>query len=143
MNSTTVSLDTNLIVSVLNQEKGLCDLAIEAIEDSRKSGRLVVSGPVYAELMAGPFREESHLDMFLADTGIGIDWTMSEAIWREAGRAYFGYVQRRKASGAEAPRRILADFLIGAHAMVRGYRLLTTDGRHYKVAFPKLVTIRI
>jgi len=143
MSMTTVSLDTNLIVSVLNQEKGLCDRAIEAIERSRKSGRLVVSGPVYAELMAGPFREESHLDMFFADTGIGIDWIMGEDIWREAGRAYLGYVQRRKECGAEPPRRILADFLIGAHAMVRGYCLLTTDDRHYKAAFPMLVTIHI
>jgi hypothetical protein len=143
MSTTTVSLDTNVLVSLLNQEKGISDRALAAIDKCRKSSRLVVSGPVYAELMAGPFREESHLDMFFMDTGVGIDWIMGEDIWREAGRAYLGYVQRRKECGAEPPRRILADYLIGAHALVRGYCLLTTDGRHYKAAFPTLHIIPV
>ena len=33
---------------------------------------------------------------------------------------------------------MLADFLIGAHAQVRAYRLLTMDERIYKAAFPTL-----
>jgi len=35
-------------------------------------------------------------------------------------------------------RRILADFLIGAHAQTENYRLLTLDERLYKAAFPTL-----
>jgi predicted nucleic acid-binding protein len=35
-------------------------------------------------------------------------------------------------------RRILADFLIGAHAHTSSYRLLTLDERLYKEAFPTL-----
>jgi predicted nucleic acid-binding protein len=35
-------------------------------------------------------------------------------------------------------RRILPDFLIGAHAVVRGYRLLPLDERLYRSAFPAL-----
>jgi predicted nucleic acid-binding protein len=33
----------------------------------------------------------------------------------------------------------MADFMIGAHAETRGYRLLTLDERVYRAAFPKLV----
>jgi hypothetical protein len=35
-------------------------------------------------------------------------------------------------------RRILADFLIGAHATARDYRLLTMDVHIYRAAFPTL-----
>lgn len=42
-----------------------------------------------------------------------------------------------------APRRILADFLIGAHALHSGYRLLTLDDRFYRTAFPRLSLLTI
>jgi predicted nucleic acid-binding protein len=103
----------------------------------------MVSGPVYSELMAGPLRDEASLDLFFADTGIKIDWTMDEEIWRVAGRAYDGHTLRRKKSGSGPPRRILADFLIGAHALVRDYSLLTIDYEHYEIAFPALRIIPV
>jgi predicted nucleic acid-binding protein len=68
---------------------------------------------------------------------------VDEETWRVAGRAYLGYTERRKSSGGESPRRILADFLIGAHALVRGYSLLTIDYRHYAAAFPTLTIIPV
>jgi predicted nucleic acid-binding protein len=46
-------------------------------------------------------------------------------------------VRRRKQKDAEA-RRILADFLIGAHALVNGYKLLTLDAGVYQASFPRL-----
>jgi predicted nucleic acid-binding protein len=45
--------------------------------------------------------------------------------------------------GERGPRRILADFLIGAHAQKRGYRLLTLDEGFYPTAFPRLVLARV
>ena len=49
-----------------------------------------------------------------------------------------GYAERRRKRRDAGSRRILADFLVGAHAQIRGYRLLTLDERLYKVAFPTL-----
>jgi predicted nucleic acid-binding protein len=73
---------------------------------------------------------------FLEETGVAIDWDLGEPVWRSAGRAFQSYARRKQRdSGA---RRILADFLIGAHAQTRGYRLLTLDERLYKAAFPTL-----
>jgi predicted nucleic acid-binding protein len=63
---------------------------------------------------------------------------LKERIYREAGNAYQKYAERRRKQGTNGPRRILADFLIGAHALVSGYRLLTLDGRMYRASFPKL-----
>jgi predicted nucleic acid-binding protein len=103
----------------------------------------MVSAPVYAELLAGPLRTEAALDQFFAETEIEVDWMLEENVWREAGKAYREYVQRRKKSSGGASRRILADFLIGAHALVGGHSLLTIDKSHYATAFPKLKVISI
>jgi hypothetical protein len=139
----TTSIDSNAIAALWNNEDPLNAVAIKMLGQAGMRGKLVVSAPVYSELMAGPLRDEASLDMFFADTGIEIDWVLEEEIWREAGRAYSGYTRRRKSSGGDGPRRILADFLIGAHALVRGYSLLTVDYRHFAVAFPTLTIIRV
>jgi predicted nucleic acid-binding protein len=136
MSSTTVSLDSNLIVSVLNQELEFCDRAQAALNKFRKSGRLVVSGPVYAELLGLPSRTQMILDEFFTVGGIAVDWRFDETIWRAAGIGYQSYVRRRLGQTGKLPRRILTDFLIGAQAVIRGYTLLTLDGRLYRASFP-------
>lgn len=40
-------------------------------------------------------------------------------------------------------RRILADFLIGAHALVKGYTLLTLDEGMYRAAYPRLGIVTV
>jgi hypothetical protein len=99
---------------------------------------MVIAGPVYAELLAGPSRTEEFLDRFLAETGIAIDWAMEETIWRLAGVRFQQYARRRRS----APRRILADFLIGAHAVRNASALLTLDSGLYRIAFPELELLR-
>ena len=74
---------------------------------SGQSRRLL--SPSYRET---PNRSEAELDKFFAETGILVDWNLEEGIWRGAGKAYRGYVQRRRSSSSAIPRRILADFLI-------------------------------
>ncbi|MGB8262107.1 MAG: PIN domain-containing protein [Terracidiphilus sp.] len=138
MSTTTVSLDTNVIVSLLNQEDGLNLRAQAAIDRFRKLRRLVVCGPVYAELLGLPTRTQPILDEFFRNGDIEVDWRFEEGVWRTAGVAYQGYVERRLASTGALPRRILTDFLIGAHTVVRGYTLLTLDARIFKVSFPEI-----
>src|ERR1700677_3071370 len=94
-----------------------------AIETAFGRGGLIVAAPVFAELLAVPGCSENFVNGFFADTGIAIDWYLSEAIWRSAGRAFRGYAERRRKHGDSGTRRILAGFLIGAHAVVHGYRL--------------------
>jgi hypothetical protein len=137
----TISIDSNVIAALWNDKDVFNAAALKTLGNLLGQAKLVVSGPVYSELMAGPLRDEASLDMFFMDTGIEVDWTMDEEIWREAGRAYLNHAKRRRSSGRNPPRRILADFLIGAHALVRGYSLLTIDSGHYEAAFPTLQTI--
>ncbi|GAA5533881.1 hypothetical protein [Deinococcus aluminii] len=44
----------------------------------------------------------------------------------------------RKRSGGGLPRRLLVDFLIGAHAHTLSAALFTLDPQHYRQAFPDL-----
>ena len=102
-----------------------------------------MAAPVFSELMAAPGRAESFVAAFFEETGIAIDWQLSESIWRSAGRAFQSYAERRRKQRDKGARRILADFLIGAHAAVNGYRLLTLDAGLYRASFPKLVTLTV
>lgn len=134
----TTAIDTNVVVALWDKDLALSMAAQSALEAAFNRGNLVVSAPVFADLIAAPGRTESFVGSFLEETGIAVDWDLGEAVWRSAGRAFQGYAERRRKQREAGSRRILADFLIGAHAHTRGYRLLTLDERLYKLAFPTL-----
>jgi predicted nucleic acid-binding protein len=132
------AVDTNAIVALWDKDARLSAAAQRALDAALARGGLVVAGPVVAELMAAPGRTETFLSSFLEDTGVAIDWDLGEPVWRAAARAFRGYSERRRKQRDTGPRRILADFLIGAHALTHGFRLLTLDDRLYRAAFPGL-----
>jgi hypothetical protein len=92
-----------------------------ALEGAFNRGSLVVSAPLFVELMAAPGRTETFVNSFLRETGIVVDWELDEAVWCHAGRAFQRYAERRRKQGESGSRRILADFLIGAHAHTKSY----------------------
>ena len=139
----TTAADTNIFVALWNPDDSLNSLAQAGLREALQGGGLVMSAPVYAELLAAPGRDEDVIERFIHKTGIAVDWSIDERIWREAGRAYRNYVTVRRKQRETAPRRILADFVIGAHAMVRKHRLLTLDTKIYRSAFPSLDVISI
>jgi predicted nucleic acid-binding protein len=134
----TTALDTNVVVAFWGPDPSLSLAAQTALESAFSRGNLTVAAPVFAELVAGPGRTEDFVNGFFEDTGIAIDWELGEKVWRAAARAFRGYAERRRKKRDLGTRRILADFLIGAHAASHGYRLLTMDERLYRVAFPTL-----
>ncbi len=139
----TTAIDTNVIVALWDKDPNLSSTAQSALDAALGRGALVVAAPVFAELMACPGRGETFLEFFFRDTGILVDWNLGETTWRAAGRAFQAYAARRRKQGHPGPRRILADFVIGAHALQKGYRLLTLDDRLYRAAFPRLGLVRI
>ena len=135
----TTAIDTNVIIALWDTDLALSTAAESALEAAFRRGNLVIAAPVFAELLAAPGRTETFVNRFLEETGIAVEWDLNEPVWRFAGRAFQAYAERRRRQRTSEARRILADFLIGGHAEVRGYRLLTLDERLYRVAFPKLV----
>jgi hypothetical protein len=137
------ALDTNILVSLWDRTEDLSLRAQEALEESQSRGRIVLCPIVYAELIAAPGRGQTFIDEFLDDTGIHLDWEMDETVWRAAGAAFASFAARRKRQQEGGPRRILADFIIGAHAEKSSDRLLTLDRSFYRLAFPNLNILTI
>ena len=134
----TTAIDTNVLVALWDEDPTLSSAAQTALEAAFHRGGLVVSAPVFAELIAAPGRTEAFVSSFLEDTGIVVDWDLSEAVWRSAGRAFRSYAERRRRHRESGTRRILVDFLIGAHAATHVFRLLTLDERLYRASVPAL-----
>jgi len=134
----TTAIDTNVVIALWDKDPTLSSAAQTALEAAFNRGSLVVAAPVFAELIAAPGRTEAFVGSFFEETGIAVDWDLDEPVWRSAGRAFQSYAERRRRQRDAGARRIPTDFLIGAHAQNRGYRLLTLDERLYKAAFPSL-----
>lgn len=134
----TTAVDTNVVIALWDKDPGLSLAAQNALEAAFNRGTLVAAAPVFAELMAAPGRTEAFVGSFFEETGIALDWELGEQVWRSAGRAFRAYADRRRKQRDIGTRRILADFLIGAHAVANGYRLLTLDDRLYRTSFPAL-----
>jgi predicted nucleic acid-binding protein len=132
------SIDTNIITALLEAEDVHAEKAENGLLAASEKGKLIICPPVYAELIAKPKRTVVSVEAFLKTTKIEIDWNLEPLIWREAGIGFQIYATARKKQQSPEPRRILADFLIGAHAQERGLTLLTLDSRVYTTSFPKL-----
>lgn len=134
----TTAIDTNVVSALWDKDPALNLAARTALEKAFRRGRLVVAAPVFSELMAAPGRTEGFVGAFFEENGIAVDWELSESVWRLAGRAFQFYAERRRKQRDSGARRILAEFLIGAHALTGGYRLLSLDKGLYGAAFPGL-----
>ena len=134
----TIALDTNVLSALWNDNDALNLVARKALDEVSGGEALAMCGVVYAELIGAPGRTEAFVDRFCEEAGVAGEWELKERIWRKAGAAFQGYATRRKKQSGAEPRRLLADFLIGAHALEHGYKLLTLDGGMYRKAFPGL-----
>jgi predicted nucleic acid-binding protein len=144
----TTAVDTNVIIALWDRNFAVSNAAQNALDAAQGRGSLVLSAPVFAELMA-PGRTEAFLNKFCDETGMAVEFDLDEPTWRIAGRAFQAYAGRRRKQRDPGPRRdlglrrILADFLIGAHASRYGYSLLTLDDHLYRVAFSNLTVITV
>lgn len=132
-------MDTNVFIRFLSGDPETAPAAREALESAAARAALAVSPAVYAELVAGGRSAEAVREFFSAKD-IEVDWDLGEEVWRTAGSRYGSYARdRRRRPDDSGPRRILADFLVGAHALhLGGGALLTADERIFASYFPEL-----
>ncbi|MBY0332426.1 MAG: type II toxin-antitoxin system VapC family toxin [Acetobacteraceae bacterium] len=131
---TPVLVDSNVLLDVLGEDATWMPWSAAAVADLGASAPLVINPVIFAEVSVR------------SDTIEAMEEAFPEALFRRepipwpaaflAGKAFLAY--RRRGGARRSP---LPDFLIGAHAAVAGYRLLTRDATRYRTYFPKLELI--
>lgn len=79
------------------------------------------------------------IDTWLQTQQIDVIWDMPETIWESAGMAFGRYAKLRR--GGQVSRRIVADFLIAAHAEHHQLEMLTFDDTVFNSVFPRVVLL--
>jgi predicted nucleic acid-binding protein len=134
------AIDTNILSAILSNEPSAGALT-ELLTEAQAIGGLVISPVVWTELRAHPNASESFLKEFLSDVGIDVDFGLEAKVWHEAARRFTRYAERRRKSQHGNPKRLLADFLVGSHALVHADRLISRDHARYRRDFPELSLI--
>jgi predicted nucleic acid-binding protein len=132
-----VAVDTNVLLSLLAGIPETERRVADTLQNLSASGAVVISPVVYAELLARRGRTIDEVDDLLALMRVQVSWDLQKAVWIYAGQAFAAYATHRRDSGGGSPRRLLADFLIGAHAYSVG-DLLTFDVEFFRTNFPSL-----
>ena len=134
------AIDSNVISAIWSGEP-TGQAMVARLGDAATQGALLVSPAVFAELHAYPGAAPEFVKRFLDSTGIVVDFQLEAAVWLESGERFARYAARRRMSSGAGPRRILADFLIGAHALLQADCLMTLDPKVYQQDFPELLLV--
>ena len=132
------ALDTNVLSTLLRGTEKEVGYTQSKLQTVTQAGGLIVAAPVFAELTTIPGAGEAFIERFLKGIRVDIHWDLPEAVWREAALAFSQYAARRRKQKQTEPRRVLVDFVIGAHASQFADQLLSFDKRIYAAAFPEL-----
>ena len=125
------AVDTSVLLDVFTADREHLDRSRDALRDSIARGRVVACEVVWAEVSAF-FPDSADARDALDTVGLYFE-PMSVESALGAGTAWAEY---RRSGGSR--KRVIADFLIGAHAIGRADRLLTRDRGFYRSYFSGL-----
>ncbi|NQT51487.1 type II toxin-antitoxin system VapC family toxin [bacterium] len=128
------AVDSSVILDVVTNDVRFADAAERALRTAVAEGQLVVCECVLAEIRPA-FAAEDDFEAFL------LDWqfefvSSSVQSAKLAGAHFRTYLERGGRRG-----RIVADFLIGAHASLHADRLVARDRGYLRDYFSNLVLV--
>jgi len=128
------ALDSSVILDVLTDDPRFAGTSETLLRRASAEGKLVVGECVLAEITPA-FKDEKMLAEFLADWQIEfVPSSRDSSIL--AGRNFARYLAHGGRAG-----RVLADFLIGAHAALHADRLVARDRGYLRDYFSKLTLL--
>ena len=125
------AVDSSVLLDVLTDDPAHVAASLAALREARRLGTLLVCPVVWAELR-GSFADSATMTAALEGAGVVFDpfdracADLAGATWREY----------RRRGGSRT--RVVADFFVGAHAQLRGGRLLTRDRGFFRRYFEQL-----
>ena len=125
------AVDTSLLLDLFQPGAPHQAESQAKLRAAQADGPLITCDVVYAELVPG-FPTRSDLDAALREINVEVSPIDTDIAW-EAGRRWMRY---RRAGGPRT--RIIADFLLGAHALATADAFLTRDQGFYRTYFPDL-----
>ncbi|MER7757180.1 type II toxin-antitoxin system VapC family toxin [Kitasatospora sp. NPDC097643] len=127
-------VDSCVLLDLMTEDENWADWSEAALSKAQDEGAVVINPIVYAEVSVA-YAAIEDLDAVLPAEDFAREPLPYEAGFL-AGKAFLLY--RKRGGQKTAP---LPDFYIGAHAAVRGYRLLTRDTSRYRTYFPTIELI--
>lgn len=134
-----IAIDSSVLIDLLGGD-ARADSAEACLRLALHAGPVVVSDVVISEVTAG-LGHGSEMPDALDEMGIRfLPLELRSAI--RAGEMQGKYKDRLKRLGKDpAPRRTVADFLVGAHAMLQCHGLITRDAGFFRDYFKGLKVI--
>ncbi len=125
------AVDSSVILDVLTDDARFAEPSLGALRMGAQQGKLIVCECVIAEVFPA-LSDTSKLEDLLADWGlVFVPSTKESAV--AAGGMFAAYLKR-----PGEKKKVIVDFLIGAHALVHADRLIARDRGYFRDYFKAL-----
>ncbi len=124
-----IMVDTNVLVDLAISNSAWHGWSSGQVLSAFKRGPVVINPIIYAEFSVR-YSSVDQVDELLPQS----EFRRENLPWAAAFAAAAAFKIYRQSGGGR--ERVLPDFLIGAHAAIRGYSILTRDSEGYRSYFP-------
>ena len=129
------AIDTNILIDILEPDPVFGQASKQALRSCLQEGSVIACEVVWAEVVTAYSSKKKQVVDILSRIGIEYSPMTLEAAL-EAAACWYAFRKKKKIRD-----RIVADFLVGGHALILSDRLLTRDRGFYRNYFKGLKVI--